>query len=617
MEEHKIRSKQKIIIYLITIFTLFFIALTISTIINFRESGLKHAEEKAELTAEVLKTGLTSHMVNGMMDHREFFLKEISNLQNINELWVARSNTVIKQYGEGFNNETPRDKIDKEVLSSGEKKVVTTETASKSFMRVTIPFVASEYGNPNCMQCHNATEGETLGIVSMVMDTTDVRSSSIKAIISNVGITIIVIILAFIVINSFIKPFVSIFYSIKKVMHETYKGNYAARVDASTNAESESVAKLLNSMLEKLQTTFEELDKKVYVFINNKTYVKDSDPLKNINNTIDRLSDIYKFKQTIENDKDLNDIYNRIAYVLREKFKLDDFTMTEIDVLNKVKKIVYTEQECHCGILDNECRADRIHSSVDSSIFPSSCSVYDYEGSEHICVPYSISNDLSLMLTIVTKTKDDTERVRTIMSDIEDYITTARPAIVSKKLMEILNTMARVDQLTGMYNRKFLDEFVEVSIPQALRAKTSYGVLMIDIDYFKMINDTHGHDVGDEAIRIVSKVIKDSIRKSDIAIRYGGEEFIALLYNCDKENIIKIAEEIRVEFSKKKIQGSGEIFSKTLSVGCSMFPEHSESIWKCIKFSDISLYKAKESGRNKVVMFKSELLSESDLGDSF
>ena len=617
MEENKIGSKQKIIISLVVIFTIFFISIIVSTTVNFRDYGLKHAQEKAELTAEVLKTGLTSHMVNGMMDQREFFLNEIENLHNISELWVARSPTVINQYGEGFNNETPRDAIDKEVLIEGKKKSITTETPSKSFMRVTIPFVASEYGNPNCMQCHNAKEGEVLGVVSMVMDTTDIRSSSIKTILYTVGITTFVIIFVFIVINRFIKPYVSIFYSIKKVMHKTYMGDYSARVKVYKNQESASVAKLLNEMLEKLQTTFEELDKKVYIFIKNKNYVKDSDPLKNINDTIERLSDIYKFKQTIENDKDLNDIYKRIAYILREKFNLKDFTITEIDVANKIKKIVYTETKCHCGILDNECRADRIHSSVDSSIFHGSCEVYDNEGSEYICTPYSISNDLSLVLSIVTTTKDETDRVRGIMSDIEDYITTARPAIVSKKLMEILNTMARVDQLTGMYNRKFLDEFVDVSIPQALRAKTSYAVLMIDIDYFKMINDTYGHDVGDEAIRIVSKVIKEQIRKSDIPIRYGGEEFIALLYNCDRENVLKIAEAIRVEFSKKKIQGNAEVFSKTLSVGCSMFPEHSDSIWKCIKFADISLYKAKQGGRNQVVMFEPEMLEETDLGESF
>ena len=177
--------------------------------------------------------------------------------------------------------------------------------------------------------------------------------------------------------------------------------------------------------------------------------------------------------------------------------------------------------------------------------------------------------------------------------------------------------MARVDQLTGMYNRKFLDEFVDVSIPQAARAKISYAVLMIDIDYFKMINDTYGHDIGDDAIRIVSGVIKTNIRKSDIAIRYGGEEFLVLLYNCEESHVLKIAENIRIAFSKEKITANGESFSKTLSVGCSMFPTDSDSIWKCIKFADMCLYEAKQTGRNKVVKFSQELLKDEDIGESF
>jgi two-component system cell cycle response regulator len=264
--------------------------------------------------------------------------------------------------------------------------------------------------------------------------------------------------------------------------------------------------------------------------------------------------------------------------------------MTEIDTMNKVKKIVYSENGCHCGILNGECRADRIHASVDSSIFKKSCELYELEDTEYICTPYTISNELTLVLTIVTKDAKETEHVRTITSDIEDYITTARPAIVSKKLMQTLNQMARVDQLTNMYNRKFLDEFADVSVPQAVRAGTSFGVLMIDIDYFKMINDNYGHDVGDEAIRMVSGVIKSSIRKADMAIRYGGEEFLVLLYNCEEEKIVQIAETIRVEFSKQKIYADGESFSKTLSVGCSNFPKDSDSIWKCIKFAEMAMY---------------------------
>jgi len=441
--------------------------------------------------------------------------------------------------------------------------------------------------------------------------------SSLKTVLLNIAITILAAIFVFVIINRFIKPFISIFYSIRDTMQSAYRGDYSVRVDSYKNKESESVATLLNTMLEKLQHTFEELDKKVYVFIKNKNYAKEPDPLKNIDNTIERLSDIYKFKQTIENDKELEDIYNRVAFVLKERFKLDNFTMTEIDKTHKVKTIVYSEQGCNCTILEGECRADRIHASVDSNIFAKSCELYQQEGTEYICTPYTISSELTLILTIVTTDKKTTEYARSIMSDIEDYVTTARPAIVSKKLMQTLNQMARIDQLTDMYNRKFLDEFADVSIPQAIRSKTSYGVLMVDIDYFKMINDNYGHDIGDETIRIVSGVIRSSIRKSDIAIRYGGEEFLILLYNCAEENIMSISESIRTNFAKQKIHANGETFSKTLSIGYSHFPEDSDSIWKCIKFADISLYQAKNGGRNKVVSFQEDMLKDKEIGDSY
>ena len=610
-------SKQRVITSLIIIFATFFVAMTISTVFNFRDYGLKSAEDKAKLTAEIVKSGLTAHMVNGIMEERDYFLKEITNLKNINELWIARGPSVIKQYGQGHNNEIPRDKIDKDVLKHGIEISDVTETAQRGFMRVTIPYIASIYGNPNCISCHDAQEGDVLGVVSMVIDITDIRMSSFQIIMINIVLTIFVIIFVFIVVNKFIKPYVDIFYSIQNVMNNAYRGDYTARVISSNHPESKQVANLLNTMLEKLHHTFEELDRKVYVFIKNKNYVKETDPLKNINSTIDRLSDIYKFKQTIENDKEIQDIYDRIAYVLEYHFNLDNFTITEIDNNHKTKNIVYGLERCNCEILEGDCRANRIHSNVDSSIFANSCELYKNDDTEYICTPYTISNDLTLILTIVTKTPDETLRVRNIMSDIEDYITTARPSIISKKLMQLLNKIARVDQLTGMYNRKFLDEFVDVSIPQAVRSGVTYSVLMIDIDFFKMINDTYGHDVGDDTIKIVSRVIKDQIRQSDIAIRYGGEEFLVLLYNCDQKNVEKISQNIRTEFAKQEITGNGEVFRKTLSIGYSTFPQDSKSIWKCIKYADLSLYSAKHTGRNKVIKFTKSLSEKQNIGDDF
>jgi diguanylate cyclase (GGDEF)-like protein len=204
----------------------------------------------------------------------------------------------------------------------------------------------------------------------------------------------------------------------------------------------------------------------------------------------------------------------------------------------------------------------------------------------------------------VAESEAEIEEIKDKVLYIADYIKVARSEIISKKLTEILKESSVTDQLTGFYNRKFLDEFADtIATPQAERAGITYGVLMIDIDFFKLINDKYGHDVGDDAIRVVSKVIKNSIRASDLAIRFGGEEFLVLLYNCKEEFILEVAEKIRLTFASEKIFTGKESFSKTLSIGAAFYPKDSPSIWKCIKFADIALYEAKEGGRNKVVRF--------------
>ncbi len=610
-------TRQKVTFILIGLFLTFFITMVVLITINFRDFGIKSAEKRAMLTAEIVKGGLTAHMVNGMMDKRSYFLDQIENIENITALWIARSPTVIKQYGEGMNNEIARDEIDKKVLQTGETIREMTETTTKSTMRMTIPFVASAFSTPNCLQCHVAKEGEVLGAVSMIIDVSDVRGSSINTILYISTVAIIIMFIILLIVNKFMKPYVSIFYSIRTVMLAAYEGNYSKRVEGGHLKESKDVADMLNSLLEKLQKVFTEIDKKVYIFLRNKNKALSYDPLININNTINQLSDIYKFKQTIEHDEHLEDIYERLAYVFTNKFKIEDFSIIESDKVSGIKTVVYSTNRCHCEVEKGECRADRINLIVDSTIFDKTCDKINIIGSHYLCIPYTISNDLNLIISITTKKHEETQRIRDLVGIIEDYVATAQPTIVSKKLMQILNKMARVDQLTGMYNRKYLDEFAETAIPQALRTGTPYGILMIDIDFFKMINDTYGHDVGDEAIRIISRVIKDSIRKSDVAIRFGGEEFIVLLHNCDKEFIKKIAEKIRISFAKEIITAGSKSFSKTLSVGTVMFPDDSKSIWKCIKYADMSLYYAKEHGRNQVVCYDPNIIKNPSSQNEF
>lgn len=99
---------------------------------------------------------------------------------------------------------------------------------------------------------------------------------------------------------------------------------------------------------------------------------------------------------------------------------------------------------------------------------------------------------------------------------------------------------------------------------------------MIDIDYFKMVNDTYGHDVGDEAIKMIAQTLKENIRSSDIAVRYGGEEFMILLYDCEEKYVAQIAEKIRISLLKNKLLKTTFHFQKRLVLGL-FFPVHTEN----------------------------------------
>jgi diguanylate cyclase (GGDEF)-like protein len=135
---------------------------------------------------------------------------------------------------------------------------------------------------------------------------------------------------------------------------------------------------------------------------------------------------------------------------------------------------------------------------------------------------------------------------------------------------------------------------------------------MIDIDFFKMVNDTYGHDAGDIVILSLAQILQTAVRKSDLPIRYGGEEFLVLLHNSTPEGALSVAQKIRTEFSQKKYSFGNDTVEKTLSIGIAHFPSDADSIWKVIKFADLALYDAKHGGRNQVVEFRPEMFSGGD-----
>jgi len=166
-----------------------------------------------------------------------------------------------------------------------------------------------------------------------------------------------------------------------------------------------------------------------------------------------------------------------------------------------------------------------------------------------------------------------------------------------------LERLASTDKLTGIYNRTRLDDLFNREIERSKRYKKSFGCAIFDIDHFKLVNDNHGHLVGDIAIKEISALIKNNIRKLDIFGRWGGEEFLLILPEINHEGMKYLLEKIREIISKHSIDKIG---CQTVSIGATQY-QQGDIIDSITKRADDALYEAKKGGRNKVVLTQSTL----------
>ncbi len=598
-------SKKNILTTLGIAMSIIFLVMLVNITLNLRDFGFDSAKSKAQLVAENVRNGLTAHMVNGIMDNRDFYIDQTKRLSNIDDIWIIRAKSVEEQYGKG--TERAHDEIDSRVLKSGDViEDFNEEVFGHSTYRITIPYKAEITKEIDCLSCHNANEGDVLGVVTMVMTMDDIKSTSLKIIGMTSFISLVVILFIIWFTRRLIVPYLSIFESIKDVMKRANDGDYGARIEGVDSGEAKNVAHWINGHMDKLQGSLSLIEDKIDIFLTAHKAETVEDPILDVQNTVIRLADIYKFRKTIEHDERIDDVYKRFATVLEDKFKLEDFYFLEADTTNKRVEVVYVHKELSCNPIEKGCRADRTNTLVDSTQFKNLCDKI-CGNRFYLCIPYSVSNDMDFIISIQSNSKEENEKRRALLPFIQDYVDAAKPEIVSKKLMQILEKNANTDPLTGLSNRKYLETYIDSSIYNGIYKGKPCGILMVDIDYFKLINDNYGHDIGDIAIKTIANTLIDVVNKNDVVIRFGGEEFIVILNDCDEDRLQNTAEEIRIAFSQQKIQAGAETFSKTVSIGTSLFPNKDHSFWKYIKQSDIALYEAKHGGRNRVIRYREDM----------
>ncbi|MCT7486082.1 GGDEF domain-containing protein [Aliarcobacter cryaerophilus] len=613
------KSNTKITLIIFSMVLLLTSIIVVLVAIGSRQVGYDAVKKKAYLTADIVKNSLTSHMVNGNMAQRDVFLDSISQLKNVQSLWLVRAKSVSEQFGNSnLANEKPKDEIDLQVLNTGIEKIVIEESLYTANLRITIPYTASSLDRPNCLSCHNAKEGEVLGAISLSFDISEDRGSNIMVLIYIIGTISIFLIVFLIFMRKKITPYTNSFDSLSDVLKKVHEGDYSIRANPGVLKEDKEVSNWLNELIEKLETVLTGIEKNLTSFVHNRTSNVNHDKLITAKEIIEDISEIYHYKKTIENDLTIDDIYHRLILVLKDKLEINCFVIFETDLLKDERKTIFASNgaiAC-CDLKQNikeACRAERINSIVSSENFPEICRVAKCKVDEnYICIPFYVNEQKNIVIHIISKSQDELNNLKYKIGIIKKYLEETKPILESKILMEALRQKNLTDSLTGLYNRKYLDEIVEKQLNLDMKNGVVYAIMFLDIDYFKMVNDTYGHDVGDDILRKLAITMKKSISSNETLIRYGGEEFLILMKNATQESAKELANKINADFSKIIFNYGGDSFSKTVSIGYSFFPTDTDQFWKCIKYADISLYEAKSTGRNKVIKFSKDILKNGD-----
>jgi diguanylate cyclase (GGDEF)-like protein len=242
---------------------------------------------------------------------------------------------------------------------------------------------------------------------------------------------------------------------------------------------------------------------------------------------------------------------------------------------------------------------------------PMRCShVFARPGGAYVCVPLAAQGETLGVLYLECPSEPSASAIERSDTQMEAFSRQGTAvgqrislALANLSLREVLRVQSIRDPLTGLFNRRYLEESMERELRRAARSHESVAVLMLDIDHFKRFNDTFGHQGGDALLRALGDFISKHTRGQDIACRYGGEEFVLVLSSASSDAAIKRAELLREELKQLTVQHAGQILGRiTFSIGIAIFPQHAGTPEELLRTADEALYRAKHEGRDRVVM---------------
>lgn len=611
------KLKDKILVFFIGIVALLALVMTSMSALSFRHFSIYTAERHARSVAETVKVGLTESMINGTIDKRQQFLARLVAVPGVQRVRVVRGPAVVGQFGPGLAAERFVAEGVAQVLESGQEVFEVVEREGDLVFHAAIPYVADDRGVPNCMQCHTVPAGTVLGAVSIDISLGEVRRQGIFAVLLVGAALCVAALLGLILVRRMMNPLAETAQAVQDVTSQAVGGNFTGRIRQHSTDEVGDIARNINRLMDFLDREVTTIRTRVGQLMGQQQCNAGGNQLVLTTEMVESLVAASQFKQAIEEDQLKIDIYRRLSDVLCDKFDFVRFTIFEVSASkNRMTPIIVDgEADAPCRYCDplvvvdaSACRARRTGHEVNAVDFPGLCTQFRpaHEGDRHICLPINQSGTAGCIVQIVIAA-EETALARLMAPFVAVYLREAGPVLEAKRLMEHLRENALRDPMTGLHNRRFLEEYVTALVGGSQRRKSPFSVLMLDLDFFKQVNDTHGHEAGDKVIKTLADILLRNVRSSDMAVRYGGEEFLLVLVDSPAEQALKVAEKIRGEVEGTKIPLPGGLLQKTISIGVAEFPDDSDTFWQVVKFADVALYKAKSDGRNRVVRFTSDM----------
>jgi len=592
----------------------------------FRSFSITTVGDQGQMAAKLVLGTLTQEMMSGNMENHESLIAGLKKTPGLMDIEIIPSEIIIKQFGQRPGDIHEPSLLEKQAMETGRVAEKLDETRDRVIYHVAIPYIATSKGEVNCMQCHDVSEGTVLGAVGLSIDITEQREGGIIAVALVAGLILLFGGFMAIALKRLLNPVVDTTEQLHTVVGMAEQGDFSGRLAKRSNDEIGAIADQTNRLMAALESSLGNIFKEVKTLTKYTAGTSEKNLLKYTVEVVRNMVGAARFKQMAESDRDLGEVYKRLHDMLAGQFGLKRFSLYEVSNSKNRLRLIFAEGLpegsnlwCEAEIMTEAeaCRAKRtglaVSSIEEADICASFCGnrIQDKQNLIHVCLPMLLSGSIGGVLQIIFA-PEEADEVQAILSTIQTYLDEITPVVETKRLMASLRESAMRDAMTGLYNRRFLEEYLDTFTADVARRAVPVGVLMCDVDFFKPVNDALGHEIGDSVLKGMAVILKQSVRASDLVIRYGGEEFLALLINADEEKTLEIAERVRAAVEANTFPTASGPLSKTLSIGVAMYPADNEGFWGCVKFADVALYQAKETGRNKVLRFTKDMWKEDD-----